>query len=175
MNQRIGRTSDLINRHDGDMTGLAHAPDSLRDAAAPRGESGGRSWPLAGRVAAQAFYIAVTLFVFANLQDRTETITVALIGLVFASLRASTLAGACAQRRGALLLENQIRSMRQAMAQEIPSRAISDAEIDRALAALTKPLRVEYAGLALVGAICLYHLMIAIAYGAAYQELLGLH
>ena len=126
-------------------------------------------------MAAQAFYIAVTLFVFANLQDRTETITVALIGLVFASLRASTLAGACAQRRGALLLENEIRSVRQAMAQEIPSRAISDAEINRALEALVKPLRVEYAGLAVVGAICFYHLAIAIAYGAAYQELLGLH
>jgi len=126
-------------------------------------------------VAAQGFYIAVTLFVFANLQDRTETITVALIGLVFASLRASTLASACAQRRVALLLGNEIRSVRHAMAQETSSRAISDAEIDRALAALMKPLRVEYAGLAVVGAICLYHLMIAIAYGAAYQELLGLH
>lgn len=132
-------------------------------------------WPLAGRAAAQAFYIAVTLFVFANLQERTETITVALIGLVFASLRASTLAGACTQRRVALLLENQIRSVRQAMAQEIHARAISDAEIDRSLEALTKPLRVEYAGLGVVGAICLYHLGIAMLYGAAYQELLGLH
>ena len=132
-------------------------------------------WPLAGRAAAQAFYIAVTLFVFANLQDRTETITVALIGLVFASLRASTLAGACTQRRVALLLENQIRSMRQAMAQEIHARAISDAEIDQSLEALTKTLLVEYGGLAVIGAICLYHLGIAMLYGAAYQELLGLH
>jgi hypothetical protein len=157
------------------MTGLAHVPDSLRYHAATHIEGAGGLWPLAGRVAAQVFYIAVTLFVFANLQDRTETITVALIGLVFASLRASTLAGACAQRRVALLLENEIKSVRHAMAQEIPSRAISDAEIDRSLDALTKPLRWEYAGLAVIGAICLYHLAIATIYGAAYQELLGLH
>ena len=157
------------------MTGLAHAPDSLRTDTAPRGEGLARLWPVAGRAAGQAFYIAVTLFVFANLQDRTETITVALIGLVFASLRASTLAGACTQRRVALLLENEIRSVRQAMAQEIHSRAISDAEIDRSLEALTKALHIEYAGLAVIGAICLYHLGIAILYGAAYRELLGLH
>lgn len=157
------------------MTGLAHAPDFLRTDTAPRGEGWARLWPMAGRAAAQAFYIAVTLFVFANLQDRTETITVALIGLVFASLRASTLAGACTQRRVALLLENEIRSVRQAMAQEIHSRAISDAEIGRSLEALTKALRIEYAGLAVIGAICLYHLGIATLYGAAYRELLGLH
>jgi len=132
-------------------------------------------WPVARRAAAQAFYIAVTLFVFSNLQDRTETITVALIGLVFASLRASTLAGACAQRRVALLLENEIRGVRQAMTQESPSRSISDAEIDRSLDALIMPLRVEYAGLAVIGATCFYHLAVATVYGAAYQELLGLH
>jgi hypothetical protein len=157
------------------MTGLAHAPHSLSADAATRGEGWVRLWPWAGRAAAQAFYIGVTLFVFSTLQDRSETITVALIGLVFASLRASTLAGACTQRRVALLLENQIRSVRQAMPQEIHSRAISEAEIDRSLDALTKPLRVEYAGLAVIGGVCLYHLSIATLYGAAYQELLGLH
>ena len=155
------------------MTGLADAPP-LRADAATRGEGWARLWPIAAPAAAQVFYIAVTLFVFANLQDRTETITVALIGLVFASLRASTLAGACTQRRVALLLENEIKSVRQAVAQEIHSRAMPDAEINRSLAALTKPLLVEHAGLAVIGAICLYHLGIATLYGAAYQELLGL-
>jgi hypothetical protein len=157
------------------MTGLAHAPDSLRADAATRGAGRGRLWPVVWRIVAQAFYIAFTLFVFANLQDRSETITVALIGLVFASLRASTLAGACAQRRVAFLLENEVRSVRQTVAQEIHSRALSAAQIDRSLEALTMPLRIEYAGLAVIGAICLYHLGIAIVYGAAYQELLGLH
>lgn len=147
----------------------------LRTDAATRGEGYGGLWPLAGRVVAQAFYIAVTLFVFANLQDRSETITVALIGLVFASLRASTLGSACAQRRVAFLLENEIKSVRRAMAEQMPSEPVADAELDRALEAVTMPLRIEYAGLAMVGAICLYHLAVAIFYGAAYQELLGLH
>jgi hypothetical protein len=48
-------------------------------------------------------------------------------------------------------------------------------EIDRSLDAVTMPLRVEYAGLTVIGAICFYHLGIATLYGAAYQELLGLH
>ena len=157
------------------MTDLVHTPDALRTDTAPPGEGWARLWPLAGRAAAQGFYIAVTLFVFSNLQDRTETITVALIGLVFASLRASTLAGACTQRRVALLLENEIRSVRQAMVQELHSRAIPAAAIDRSLDALTKALRIEYAGLAMISGICLYHLGIATLYGAAYQELLGLH
>ena len=157
------------------MTGLAHAPEALRTDMAPGSEGWARVWPMARGAAAQAFYIAVTLFVFANLQDRTETITVALIGLVFASLRASTLAGACTQRRVALLLENEIRGVRQAMAQERHPGAISAAKIDRSLDALTKALRIDYAGLAVIGAICLYHLGIATLYGAAYQELLGLN
>jgi hypothetical protein len=157
------------------MTGLAHAPDYLTADAATRGAGRGTLWPAAGRVAAQAFYIAVTLFVFVNLQDRSETITVALIGLVFASLRASTLAGACAQRRIALLLENEIKNVRQTMAREIHSLPVSDAELDRSLEAMMKLSRIEYAGLAVIGAICLYYLGVAMLYGAAYQELLGLH
>lgn len=157
------------------MTGLAHAPDYLTADAARRGPGRGTLWPVAGRITAQAFYIAVTVFVFTNLQDRSETITVALIGLVFASLRASTLAGACAQRRVALLLENEIKNVRQTLAQEIRSLPVSDAELDRSLDAMTMLSRIEYAGLAVVGGICLYHLGIAIFYGAAYQELLGLH
>lgn len=157
------------------MTGLAHAPDYVRADATTRGEGRGQLWPAAGRVAAQAFYIAVTLFVFANLQDRSETITVALIGLVFSSLRASTLASACAQRRIALLLENEIKNVRQTMAREIHSLPVSDAELDRSIDALTRLSRIEYAGLAVIGAVCLYHLGVAIFYGAAYQELLGLH
>jgi len=99
----------------------------------------------------------------------------ALIGLVFASLRASTLASACAQRRIALLLENEIKNVRQTLAQQIHSLPVSDAELDRSLEALTMLSRIEYAGLAMIGAICLYHLGIATVYGAAYQELLGLH
>lgn len=130
---------------------------------------------MAGRIAAQVFYIAVMLFLFANLQDRTETITVALIGLVFASLRASTLSSACAQQRVAFLLETEIKSVRQTMTQEARPLSISGAEIDQSLEALTKLLRIDYAGLTVIGAICLYHLGIAILYGAAYQELLGLH
>ena len=157
------------------MTGLAHAPEFLRaDATTSSGERLRGLLPLAGRVAAQIFYIAVVFFVFANLQDRSETITVALIGLVFASLRASTLASACAQRRVALLLENEIKSVRRTMAQEIPSLPVSDMELDRALEAQAKRLRIEYAGIAVIGAICFYHLGIAILYGMAYQELLGL-
>jgi preprotein translocase subunit Sss1 len=175
MNQPIGRTSDAIACHGDEMTGLAHVPDAPRIGAATRGEGHGGLWPLTGYVAAQILYIAITLFIFANIQDRSETITAALIGLVFAGLRASTLASACAQRRAALRLENEIKSVRQAMAQEIRSPAISDAEIDRSLEALTKPFRLEYAGLAAIAAICLYQLGIAIIYGTAYRELLGLH
>ncbi|HEY1505901.1 MAG TPA: hypothetical protein VGF92_16465 [Stellaceae bacterium] len=157
------------------MTDLAHVPDVPRAGAAARGEWHGGLWPAAGYVAVQILYISITLFIFANIQDRSETITAALIGLVFAGLRASTLASACAQRRAALLLQNEIKSVRQAMAQDIRSPAVSNADIDRSLEALTKPFRLEYAGLAAIAAICLYHLGIAILYGTAYQELLGLH
>lgn len=175
MNQRIGRTSDAIRYHDNEMAGLAHALGYRRADAATRGADRGRLWPMAGRIAAQAFYIAVVLFVFANLQDRNETITIALIGVVFASLRASTLAGACAQRRIALLLENEIKNVRQALAQEIHALPVSDAELGRSLDAMTMLSRIEYAGLAVIGAVCLYHLGMATVSGAAYQELLGLH
>jgi hypothetical protein len=160
------------------MTGLAHAPDFLQADATTTTRGGERLrglLPVAGRIAAQIFYVAVTLFLIANVQDRSETITVALIGLVFASLRASTLASACAQRRVAFLLESEIKSVRRTMAQEIPSLPVSDIELDRALDAQAKRLRIEYAGVAVIGAICFYHLGIAILYGMAYQELLGLH
>jgi hypothetical protein len=160
------------------MTGLAHAPDFLQADATTTTRGGERLrglLPVAGRIAAQIFYVAVTLFLFANLQDRSETITVALIGLVFASLRASTLANACAQRRVAFLLESEIKSVRRTMAQEIPSLPVSDIDLDHALDAQAKRLRIEYAGVAVIGAICFYHLGIAILYGMAYQELLGLH
>lgn len=157
------------------MTGLAHVPDTLTADAATRGEGHAGLWLLAGHVLVQAGFIAVTLLVFAYLQDRSETITVALIGLVFASLRASTLSGACAQQRVALLLENEIKSVRRNMAEHLESLPASDIELDRGLDALAKPLRIDYAGLAIVGAICFYHLAIAIFFGAAYQELLGLH
>jgi hypothetical protein len=157
------------------MTGLAHAADYLRAAAAPRrGERLRGLWPLAARLATCACYIGITLFVFASLQDRTETITVALIGLVFASLRASTITGTCAQCRMAFLLENEIKSARQTMAQGIDATLASDAALDRSLDALAKPLRIEYAGLTVIGAICLYQLALAIFYGMAYQQILEL-
>jgi hypothetical protein len=157
------------------MTGIAHAADYLRAAAAPRSvEWLSGLWPIVGRVAVCACYIGITLFVFASLQDRSETITVALIGLVFASLRATTLGGVCAQRRVAYLLENEIKNARQTIAQGIPSTPVSDAEFDRCLDALARPLRVEYVGLAVIASICLYQLSLAIVYGMAYQQILEL-
>jgi hypothetical protein len=157
------------------MTGLAHAADYARAAAAPRlGARLNGLWPLAARLTACACYIGITLFVFASLQDRTETITVALIGLVFASLRASTITGTCAQRRIAFLLENEIKSARRTITQGIDAASVSDATLDRSLDALAKPLRVEYAGLTVIGAICLYQLSLAILYGMAYQQILEL-
>jgi hypothetical protein len=157
------------------MTGIAHAADYLRTAAAPRaGEWLSGLWPIAGRVAACACYIGVTLFVFASLQDRSETITVALIGLVFASLRATTLGGVCAQRRVAFLLENEIKNARQTLAQGLPPAPVSDAEFDQSLDALARPVRIEYAGLALLASICLYQLSFAIFYGMAYRQIFEL-
>jgi small-conductance mechanosensitive channel len=158
------------------MTGIAHAADYVRTATAPRGgEFLIRLWPVAGRVAICLGYIGITLFVFASLQDRSETITVGLIGLVFASLRATTLGGVCAQRRVAFLLENEIKSARRTIAEGIPSHPLSDAAFDRSLDALAKPLRVEYIGLAAVASICLYQLALAIFYGMAYRQILELH
>jgi hypothetical protein len=158
------------------ITGLAHTADYLRAAAAPRNGKGRSGvWPVAARLALCACYIGGMLFVFASLQDRSETITVALIGLMFASLRASTLASTCAQQRVAFLLESEIKSARQTMAQGIGAAAISDVELDRSLDALAKPLRVEHAGLAVIAAICLYQLALAIFYGMAYQQILELH
>ncbi len=158
------------------MTGIAHAANSLRTAAVPRSaEWISGLWPIAGRVAVCACYIGVALFVFASLQDRTETITVALIGLVFASLRATTLVGVCAQRRVAFLLENEIKSARQTMAQGIPPTPVSDAEFDRSLDALSRPLLIDYASLAVIALICLYQLSLAVFYGMAYQQMLGLN
>ena len=154
------------------MTGLAHVSD-LRAASIERRESRG-IWLRAGRLAAQAFYVAVTLVVFANVQDRTQTITVALIGLVFASLRATSLASACAQRRAALLLEIEIRNMRQMAALGTQALAIGSSELDWSIEAPAKPLNIEYAGVAAIGAICLYHLAVAILYGMAYQQILEL-
>jgi hypothetical protein len=157
------------------MTGIAHAADYARAAAAPRsGEWLSRLWPVLGRVAICIGYIGITLFVFASLQDRSETITVALIGLVFASLRATTLGGVCAQRRVAFILENEIKSVRRTIAQDIPSEPAFDSELDRSLDAMVKPLRVEYIGLAAVASICLYQLSLAIVYGMAYQQILEL-
>jgi small-conductance mechanosensitive channel len=157
------------------MSGIAHAADDLRTAAAPRStEWISGLWPIAGRVAFCVCYIGVALFVFASLQDRTETITVALIGLVFASLRATTLGGICVQRRVAFLLENEIKNARQTIAQGIPSAPVSDAAFDRSLDALSRPLRIDYAGLAVIASICLYQLSLAIFYGMAYQQILGL-
>jgi len=124
------------------MSGIAHAADDLRTAAAPRStEWISGLWPIAGRVAFCVCYIGVALFVFASLQDRTETITVALIGLVFASLRATTLGGVCAQRRVAFLLENEIKSARQTIAQGIPSTPVSDTAFDRSLELIEQACR----------------------------------
>ena len=158
------------------MTGIAHAADFVRSATAPRsGEWFNRLWPIVARAAIGLAYIGVTLFVFASLQDRSETITVALIGLVFASLRATTSGGVCAQRRVVFLLENEIKSARRTIAEGIPSQSASDTELDRSLDALARPLRVEYVGLAAIAAICLYQLSLAIFYGMAYQQILELH
>jgi hypothetical protein len=157
------------------MTGLAHAADDLRTATAPRsGEWFSRLWPVVARIAICTCYIGLVLFVFASLQDRSETITVALIGLVFASLRATTLGGVCAQRRVAFLLESEIRNARQTIAQGIPAPLISDAEFDQALDALTRSLRVEYVGLAVIASICVYQLSLAVFYGMAYRQILEL-
>src|SRR6185312_564554 len=157
------------------MTGIAHAADFVRSATAPRsGEWFNRLWPIVARAAIGLAYIGVTLFVFASLQDRSETITVALIGLVFASLRATTSGGVCAQRRVAFLLENEIKSARQTIAQGIPSTPVSDTAFDRSLDALSRPMRIDYAGLAVIASICLYQLSLAIFYGMAYRQLLGL-
>jgi hypothetical protein len=154
------------------MTGFAHAAEYLRTAAAPRhGEWLSGLWPTAGRVAICLGYIGIILFVFTSLQDRTESITVALIGLVFASLRATTLGSACAQRRIAFLLESEIKQVRRTIAQGVPSSTVSDAEFDRALDALVKPARIEYVGLAVVASICLYQLTLAVIYGIAYQQI----
>ncbi len=49
-----------------------------------------------------------------------------------------------------------------------------DAEFDRSLDALAKPLRIEHVGLTVIGAICLYQLSLAIFYGIAYQQILKL-
>jgi hypothetical protein len=157
------------------MTGLAHAADNLRTATVPRsGEQLRRFWPVAGRIAICTCYIGLVLFVFASLQDRSETITVALIGLVFASLRATTLGGVCTQRRVAFLLESEIRHARQTIAQGIPAKPVSDAELDRSLDDLTRPLRIEYLGLAAIASICVYQLSFAVFYGMAYQQIFEL-
>jgi hypothetical protein len=157
------------------MTGLAHAADALRTARTPRtGEWLSRLWPAVGRVAMCAGYIGLILFVFASIQDRSETITVSLIGLVFASLRATTLGGVCAQRRVAFLLENEIKNARQTIAQDILPATLSDAEFDRSIEALARPVRIEYVGLAAIAAICVYQISLAIFYGMAYQQILEL-
>ena len=157
------------------MTGIVDAADYVRPATAPRsGEWLSRLWPITGRVAMCLGYIGVTLLVFASLQDRSETITVALIGLVFASLRTTTLGGVCAQRRVAFILENELKSARRTTAQGISSEPVCDIELDRSLDALSRPLRVEYVALAAIASICLYQLSLAVFYGMAYQQILEL-
>jgi hypothetical protein len=154
------------------MTGIAHAAEYLRTATSPRpGEWLSGLCSTAGRIAICLGYIGIALFVFASLQDRTETITVGLIGLVFASLRATMLGGACAQRRVAFLLESEIKQARQTIAQGIPPAPVSDEAFDRSLDALVKPARIEYVGLAVVASICFYQLTLAVIYGIAYQQI----
>jgi hypothetical protein len=131
-------------------------------------------WLTIWRASAQLFYVAVTLLVFANLQDRSATITAALFGLVYASIRATTIANVFAFRRMTLVLDNEIRVVKKAVLPGLGPEPAPDDDIRKAVERLDRPLLLEYGGLAIIGLICLYYLFWALLYGASYQQLFEL-
>ena len=58
------------------------------------------------RIAVQLFYIGVTIFIFVSLQGRQEHLMVALIGLVYVTLRGTVAGGA----RGVIALSAALQS-----------------------------------------------------------------
>lgn len=111
-------------------------------------------WPSVGHAAVQIFSVGLAWVVFATVQDREQTITIALLGLAYAGLRANAVANRIALHRIASVLE-------------VPQNTEATSA--------DRTARLDYAGLALLGLICLYHLGIAILYGAALQQILELN
>ena len=132
-------------------------------------------WPLLRGAAVQLCLVALAVFLLTNLQDRTETITVALLGLAYASLRASAIGHGCALQRMASEIERELKGLRRSLPTGTDGRAESSAEACLAAANAAQPAWVDYLGLAAIAAICLYHLCVAIFFGMAYEQLLGLH
>jgi hypothetical protein len=129
------------------------------------------AWPTAGRAIAQLLSIGLTLFVLANLQDRTLTIMVALLGLAYASIRATTIANVFAFKRMAAAWDDELDLIKQAVVPGLRAEAAPALETRAFTHDLDRQLWLEYAGLAIVGAICLCYLLSAIIFGIAYQQL----
>jgi hypothetical protein len=126
----------------------------------------------AGRCAmVQLFSIALALFVLAHLQDRTLTILVALLGLAYASIRAATIASVFEVRRMAAAWDNELSLLRKAVLSAPAAETIAVAATRSRFNPLDCQRRLEYAGLAIVGTICLFYLLSALVYGIAYQQL----
>lgn len=128
----------------------------------------GIGWPSLGRAAAQILTIGIAWVVFADVQDREPTIIIALLGLAYAGLRADAVAHRTALRRIADILKGSFASQRQ---EGDPVGAAQNTRVTPA----DRAAWLDYAGLALLGLICLYHLGIAILYGAALQQILELN
>ena len=110
--------------------------------------------PSLGHWAVQIFTVGLSWLVFANVQDREQTITIALLGLAYAGLRGNATANRLTLRRIASILET--------------SQNTQVTAADRAA-------WLDYTGLTLLGLICLYHLGIALLYGAALKQILELN
>jgi hypothetical protein len=129
------------------------------------------SGPTARCLLAQLFSVGLALFVLAHLQDRTLTILVALLGLAYASIRAATITNVCAVRRMAAAWDHELSLLRKAVMPAAAAEAIASVETRPRLAQLDRQLRLEYAGLGIVGAICLCYLLSSLIFGIAYQQL----
>jgi hypothetical protein len=129
------------------------------------------SLPAVRCASVQLFSIALAWFVLAHLQDRTLTILVALLGLAYAGIRAATSTSVFELRRMAAAWDHELSLLRRAALSAPAAEPIAAAGTSARLNRLDRRLWLEYAGLAIVGAICLFYLFSALVYGIAYQQL----
>jgi hypothetical protein len=151
-----------------------YADESIAIAARRAVGHAAQLWPLIGCLLAQAFAIALAVFAFRNISDRTQTITVALLGLVYVSIRCSMLAHSAAMRRLTAAFECELLALKNAMAAGFESDPATEAERHRSVDAHNRRIRLEQTGLAIIALICLYHLGEAVFWGMAYAQVFEL-
>jgi len=131
-------------------------------------------WPLLGCLTGQGLGIGLAIFAFLSISDRTQVITVALLGLVYVSIRGGMLAHGVAMRRLTTAFERELLAMKQAISAGVASDPATELERRHTVGVHNRRLRLEQAGLAVIALICLYHLADAVFWGMAYAQVFEL-